>query len=140
MHSENLIKIIVFICRIIDKTLRKTSLNDTFYYPKPSVYSFWHGNQFPMMLSNQKSSIVIMVSCSKDGEILSRILRKFGYLTVRGSSSKGGGRAMIEIIRYARPAGDAVLLLRQMVQEGFIIYLNLELYMPRRKRVCRYYP
>ncbi|GHT06685.1 hypothetical protein AGMMS5026_05460 [Endomicrobiia bacterium] len=37
---------------------------------------------------------------------------------------------MIEIIRYARPAGDAVLLLRQMVQEGFIIYLNLELYMP----------
>ncbi|GHT16483.1 hypothetical protein AGMMS49573_06310 [Endomicrobiia bacterium] len=93
MHSENLIKIIVFICRIIDKTLRKTSLNDTFYYPKPSVYSFWHGNQFPMMLSNPKSSIVIMVSCSKDGEILSRILRKFGYLTVRGSSSKGGGKS-----------------------------------------------
>ncbi|MDR0820065.1 MAG: DUF374 domain-containing protein [Endomicrobium sp.] len=102
MRSKNLIKIIVFICRIIDKTLRKTSLNDTFYYPKSSVYSFWHGNQFPMMLSNQKSNIVIMVSRSKDGEILSRILRRFGYLTVRGSSSKGGGRALIEIIRYAR--------------------------------------
>ncbi len=77
MRSENLMKIIMFICRIIDKTLRKTFLNDTFHYSKLSVYSFWHGNQFPMMLSNQKSNIVIMVSCSKDGEILSRILRKF---------------------------------------------------------------
>ncbi|MCA6084687.1 glycosyltransferase family 9 protein [Candidatus Endomicrobiellum agilis] len=102
MPSKNLMRIIIFICRIIDKTLRKKSLNDTFHYPKPSIYSFWHGNTFPMMFSNQKSNIVIMASLSKDGEILSQVLKKYGYLTVRGSSSKSGGRALIEIIRYAR--------------------------------------
>ncbi|MDR3256834.1 MAG: lipopolysaccharide heptosyltransferase II [Endomicrobium sp.] len=102
MRSKKLVKIIAFVCRIIDKTLRKTSLNNTFHYPKPSIYSFWHGNEFPMMLSNQKNNIVIMVSLSKDGELLSQILQKFGYLTVRGSSTKGGKRGLIEIIRYAR--------------------------------------
>jgi lipopolysaccharide heptosyltransferase II len=52
-------------------------------------------------MSNQKRNIVIMVSLSKDGELLSQVLQSFGYLTVRGSSTRGGERALIEIIRYA---------------------------------------
>jgi lipopolysaccharide heptosyltransferase II len=102
MRNESFIKIITFICRIIDKTLRKTSLNETLHYTKPSIYSFWHGNEFPMLMSNQKSNIVIMVSLSNDGELLSQVLQDFGYITVRGSSSKGGERALIKIIKYAR--------------------------------------
>jgi lipopolysaccharide heptosyltransferase II len=102
MRSESFIKILVFVCRVIDKTLRKRSLNNTLHYPKPSIYPFWHGTEFSMMLSNQKSNIVIMVSLSNDGELLSQILHKFGYITVRGSSSKGGERALIKIIKYAR--------------------------------------
>jgi lipopolysaccharide heptosyltransferase II len=43
-----------------------------------------------------------MVSLSKDGELLSQVLQNFGYLTARGSSTRGGERALIEIIRYAR--------------------------------------
>ncbi|MDR2645226.1 MAG: DUF374 domain-containing protein [Endomicrobium sp.] len=101
MQNKALLKIVIFICRIIDKTLRKKSLNDTFHYPKPSIYPFWHGNEFPMLMSNQKRNIVIMVSLSKDGELLSQVLQSFGYLTVRGSSTRGGERALIEIIKYA---------------------------------------
>jgi len=102
MQNKVLLKMVVFICRVIDKTLRKKSLNDTFHYPKPSIYPFWHRNEFPMLMSNQKRNIVIMVSLSKDGELLSQILQSFGYLTVRGSSTRGGERGLIEIIRYAR--------------------------------------
>ncbi|MCA6071979.1 MAG: lipopolysaccharide heptosyltransferase II [Endomicrobium sp.] len=102
MRKESFIKIVTFICHIIDKTLRKKSLNETLHYPKPSIYSFWHGNEFPMLMSNQKNNIVIMVSLSDDGEMLSQILKSFGYITVRGSSGKGGERALIKIIRYAR--------------------------------------
>jgi lipopolysaccharide heptosyltransferase II len=101
MPNKVFIKIITFVCKAVDKTLRKKSLNNEFHYPEPSIYAFWHGNEFPMMLSNQNRNIVIMVSLSKDGEMLSGLLRNFGFLTVRGSSSKGGGRALIEIIKYA---------------------------------------
>jgi lipopolysaccharide heptosyltransferase II len=101
MDSKKLAQIGTFICNIIDKTLRKTSLNDSFHYYKPAIYSFWHGNEFPMLMSNQKKKIVIMVSLSKDGELLSQILQNFGYFTIRGSSSKGGKRALMEIIKYA---------------------------------------
>jgi lipopolysaccharide heptosyltransferase II len=86
----------------VNKTLRKRYLNSTLHYHKPSIYPFWHGTEFSMMMSNQKSNIVIMVSLSSDGELLSQILHKFGYITVRGSSSKGGERALIKIIKYAR--------------------------------------
>jgi lipopolysaccharide heptosyltransferase II len=102
MFNQYIIKIITLICRIIDGTLRKKFLNDIFHFPKPSIYSFWHGNIFSMMMSNQKSNIVIMVSLSRDGELLSNILLKFGYLVVRGSSSKDAKRALIKIIRYAK--------------------------------------
>jgi lipopolysaccharide heptosyltransferase II len=101
MQNKTLFKIVIFICRLIDKTLRKRSLNDTFHYTKPSMYAFWHGNEFSMLMSNKKRNIVIMVSLSKDGEMLSQILQNFGYLTVRGSSTKGGKRGLIEIIRYS---------------------------------------
>ncbi|MDR1523496.1 MAG: DUF374 domain-containing protein [Endomicrobium sp.] len=101
MSNKILLKIITFLAKVIDKTLIKTSLNDDFHYPKPSIYAFWHGNEFPMMMSNQNRNIVIMVSLSKDGQMLASLLKNFGFLTVRGSSSKGGGRALIEIIRYA---------------------------------------
>ncbi|MDR1122881.1 MAG: lysophospholipid acyltransferase family protein [Endomicrobium sp.] len=102
MQNKVLLKmVVVLMCRMIDKTLRKKSLNDTFHYSKPSIYPFWHGSEFPILMSNQKRNIVIMVSLSKDGELLSRVLQSFGYLTVRGSSTRGGERALIEIIRYA---------------------------------------
>ncbi|MDR3281571.1 MAG: DUF374 domain-containing protein [Endomicrobium sp.] len=107
MDSKKLGKFVTYICRIIDKTLRKKSLNDFFHYQKPAIYSFWHGNELPMLMFNQKKNIAIMVSISKDGELLTQVLQNFGYFTIRGSSSRGGKRALIEIIKYARK-GHAV--------------------------------
>ena len=102
MNRKTLGKIIVFISRIIDKTLRKKVLNETKHYPEPAVYSFWHGTEFSMFLLNQNSGIVIMVSLSKDGDLMAYVLESFGYVTVRGSSSRGGGKALLEIIRLAK--------------------------------------
>ncbi|MDR0823210.1 MAG: DUF374 domain-containing protein, partial [Endomicrobium sp.] len=87
---------------LIDKTLNKKYLNDTPRFPQPAIYPFWHGNEFAMLMSNQNNNIVIMVSLSKDGEILSQLLNNLGYITVRGSSTHGAQRALIEIIRYGR--------------------------------------
>jgi len=48
---------------------------------------------------------VVMVSRSKDGELVARIGKRFGYDSVRGSSSKGGGEALLAMINYMNKGG-----------------------------------
>lgn len=102
MDRKFIAKAIVFVARIIDKTLRKKVLNDLQYYPEPAVYPFWHGVEFSMFVVNQNSGVVIMVSLSKDGDLMAYILESFGFATVRGSSSRGGRKALLEIIKLAK--------------------------------------
>ena len=64
---------------------------------KPSVIAFWHGS---MLLGwflhrpRKKERVAALVSQSKDGEILSATLKRWGYRTIRGSSHLGGKEAM----------------------------------------------
>ncbi|MCL2484943.1 MAG: lipopolysaccharide heptosyltransferase II [Endomicrobia bacterium] len=102
MKEKVIVKIIPFLLRLLSASMRKKILNETHYYPEPAVYAFWHGSELSIMLFNQNSGIVIMVSLSKDGELLSQVLKSFGYNTVRGSSSKRGDTALLEIIKLAR--------------------------------------
>lgn len=56
----------------------------------PCVYVMWHGNQFCVHGLPDRNNINILISTSKDGEIVSRICRNFGYQTCRGSSKRKG--------------------------------------------------
>lgn len=102
MGRKILAKVIIILSKCLDKTIRKKFLNDPKHYPEPSVYAFWHGTEFPMMIMNKNSGVVIMVSLSQDGELMAKALESFGYITVRGSSSRGARKALLEIIRYAK--------------------------------------
>jgi lipopolysaccharide heptosyltransferase II len=102
MNSKFLGKAISVIMFLIDKTLSKKYLNPTERFPQQAIYPFWHGDEFAMLLNNQKNNISIMVSLSDDGQRLAEILERFGYRTVRGSSNKGAQRALIQIIKEAR--------------------------------------
>lgn len=102
MQKETLAKIIGAAASIISKTLRIEILNDSHYYPGRSVYSFWHGNAFTMLVISKGSNIVIMASKSRDGDLMAGLLEYFGYQVVRGSSSRGGQRGMLELIRHAK--------------------------------------
>lgn len=102
MNSKFISSAIFTIMFLLNKTLRKKYLNPTERFPAQAIYPFWHGDEFCMLLCNSYNNITIMVSLSNDGQILSEILEKFGYNTVRGSSNKGGRRALIELIRKTR--------------------------------------
>jgi len=62
-------------------------------FHKPFLFHSWY-------FRNRR--MVIMVSRSKDGEIVSRVLQQLGFITVRGSSSRGGGEALDELIDLGR--------------------------------------
>lgn len=65
----------------------------------PGIYVFWHRCVFPATYHFRERGIVVMTSRSLDGEYIARIIEKFGYGAARGSSSRGGVRALLAMHR-----------------------------------------
>jgi len=66
---------------------------------RPYVYSFWHNCMIPAMYWCRDLDVRVMSSDSFDGEYTGRIMQKFGFVKVRGSSSKGAIRALLGMRR-----------------------------------------
>lgn len=66
------------------------------------IYSFWHDRIFAGTYFFRNRGIVVMSSISKDGEYTSRFIKRLGYGSVRGSSTRGGVGALVEMIRLMR--------------------------------------
>lgn len=66
---------------------------------RPRVYSFWHNCMIPAMWWCRDLQVRVMSSDSFDGEYTGRIMQKFGFVKVRGSSSKGAVRALLGMKR-----------------------------------------
>ncbi len=75
--------------------------------PGPEVYCFWHQCVLPCTVYFRRSRAVILISRSFDGELITRILKMFGFGAVRGSSSRGGSeglRGLKNVIETGRTA------------------------------------
>ena len=99
------------ILRLIGITLRVTvSIEDggppSFYVPA-TVYSFWHRCILPATWLYRGRDIGVMTSQSQDGEYIARTIERFDFVPVRGSSSRGGARALLEMRRLVE-AGHTV--------------------------------
>jgi lysophospholipid acyltransferase (LPLAT)-like uncharacterized protein len=66
---------------------------------RPIILSFWHSCVFPAIYIWRDLKIRVMSSDSFDGEYTGRIIRKFGFIKVRGSSSRGAVRAFLGMRR-----------------------------------------
>lgn len=76
----------------------------------PVIGSFWHYGVLYILYFFRGESGVAMVSASRDGEYVSRIVEKLGNQTVRGSRKKGGMQAIIKLIRAVREGHNAILV------------------------------
>ena len=63
------------------------------------IFAFWHGRILPATLFWKNRGIVVITSQNFDGEWIAGIIRRFGYGTARGSSSRGGARALVQLRR-----------------------------------------
>src|SRR5436305_289298 len=78
--------------------------------PRP-IMAFWHGRVLTATYYFRNRGIVVMISENFDGEWIARIIESFGYGTSRGSTSRGGQRALLQLKRemeQGKPAGFAV--------------------------------
>ncbi len=74
---------------------------------KPLVYCFWH-NRIPIATYFwRQRGIIVMSSRSFDSEYIARFIQRFGYGAARGSSTRGGKAALIQMIRAVREGKSA---------------------------------
>ena len=70
---------------------------------KPLLWAFWHNRLFVMPCVFEHffpgRPGAALTSASEDGEILAAFLNRFGVRAIRGSSSRGGARALVEMKR-----------------------------------------
>jgi lysophospholipid acyltransferase (LPLAT)-like uncharacterized protein len=66
------------------------------------IYTFWHNRVFLATYFWQRRRIVVMTSQSFDGEYIARFIQRFGYGAARGSSTRGGTGAIVEMVRLMR--------------------------------------
>ena len=76
---------------------------------KPVVICLWHDEIFPLFRLKRDLRMVAMVSASRDGELLARVLRLVDVESVRGSSSRGGLRALLQAEKRMREGLSACL-------------------------------
>ncbi len=63
------------------------------------MYAFWHGRMLPLIFSHKFQGINVLISEHRDGEYVARAIKRFGFATIRGSSSKGGLKALRKIVQ-----------------------------------------
>jgi lysophospholipid acyltransferase (LPLAT)-like uncharacterized protein len=71
------------------------------------VMGFLHGLQWPLFAWKRRRETVVLVSLSRDGALQTRALALLGLSVVRGSSSRGGARGLVRIVRALREGKDA---------------------------------
>jgi lysophospholipid acyltransferase (LPLAT)-like uncharacterized protein len=69
---------------------------------KPVVFTLWHGRLLPPTYHHRDQGVVTLVSLHRDGEYITRAVRRWGYVAVRGSTSRGGLEALRELIRHVK--------------------------------------
>ena len=73
------------------------------------IFTLWHGELLPLLWHHRKEGVAVVISEHRDGEIIAQIAERLGYTTVRGSSSRGGGRALIGLMRAIEAGRDGAV-------------------------------
>jgi len=69
---------------------------------KNFIIVFWHGTMLLPWYLHRNEKVAALISKSKDGDLLAKLLRKWNYQVIRGSSSSGGDVALSIMIDYAK--------------------------------------
>src|SRR3954454_21324059 len=74
-------------------------LEDVARSGRQPIMAFWHGRIFPATYFFRRRGIVVITSENFDGEWIAGIIERFGYGTARGSTSRGGRKALLQLKR-----------------------------------------
>ena len=73
------------------------------------ILAFWHSQQLMVPIGYRGAEANVLISQHQDGEIIARIISRFGHRAIRGSSTRGGALALRELIRLGQSGADLVV-------------------------------
>lgn len=91
------------------KIINATQVKELKRKGKNVIYALWHGRMFLPIWMLRKQNIYVVVSPSRDGEYLHRIISRFGYQSIRGSTSKNPSRTLAQVLNKLVNASDIVI-------------------------------
>ncbi|TGL23856.1 DUF374 domain-containing protein [Leptospira yanagawae] len=99
--------IVVWFQRLIGLTssfriLKNEQYEELFKNKKPYIYSIWHTNVLYSPYLHRKKRVAVLISESKDGDYINEVVHRFGNTSIRGSSSKGGSKALKTVIQHLK--------------------------------------
>jgi lysophospholipid acyltransferase (LPLAT)-like uncharacterized protein len=103
--------LIYYVMRILRMTMRVTIIGGEIpqaYHDRGEglIGVFWHSRLFMPVFAYTGKGFNVLISDHGDGEIIATVMKKFGHKLVRGSSTKGGKKALMEMVRLAKDNCD----------------------------------
>ncbi len=108
-------KLLVFFASALTKLLRITlrkriyGLENLSQNGTGKLLAIWHGRSLTGCLTYVGKNWYVLVSNSRDGDITTNLLEKFGLKSVRGSTSKGGAKAAAEIVSLLKEGATIIV-------------------------------
>jgi lysophospholipid acyltransferase (LPLAT)-like uncharacterized protein len=76
----------------------------------PLIFLLWHGRMLLPIYIHRYQGIAAMVSLHGDGEMIAQAVHRLGFMTVRGSSTRGGKQAFHEMVDVIKNRGVAAMM------------------------------
>lgn len=73
------------------------------------IYAFWHGRMLILSYSHRWQKIHVLISQHRDGELIARIIERLGFVSVRGSTTRGGTKAIFEMAEKGASGYDVAI-------------------------------
>lgn len=105
MVSSLLVHLMAAYIRLLGCTSTVSWYGEENVPPPPFIYAFWHNRLLFLVHTHRNRGIKVLISKSKDGELIASVIHKFGFGSIRGSSSRAAREATLQMVRALRDNG-----------------------------------
>jgi len=131
-HERLLVSLAVLLLRVLGSTWRVREEGRVDLGPKrrpkpPVLFAFWHEAILATAWHHRGSGVSVMISSSRDGELIAKLAERLGLRSTRGSSTRGGREAAGEMIRALQDGENCAITPdgprgpRRRVQPGVVV-------------------
>ena len=76
---------------------------------QPFIFALWHGQLLPLLWHHRGEGVAVLISEHRDGEMVAQAAASLGYDLIRGSTTRGGERALISLVRKLQSGKEVAI-------------------------------